>query len=149
MNANGFSLLELIVVLAILGIAGAAVAPSLANTKSANDGPPGVAELATVLRSARRISIQNASVVAVDVDPSRSRYLMREMHASGRAAVVAEGLLPRVVPFGKPEVPRLHVVFERGVAVRADSVLMAGAPRPVFVGVRAWTGEVHVTLPKE
>lgn len=67
----GFTLIELVVVLMIVGIAGAMVVPAFAGRR---DAETAASELAAIYRAAREAAADRAVVVTVTVDLRSGRY---------------------------------------------------------------------------
>lgn len=139
---RGFTLAELIVVLAILSISAAAAAPALA--PFLGDGDLSTTDaLAAVLRTAQGAAVKQATSTAVLLAPASGRYSVR---VAGLPA--AEGVLP--LPEGttlESTEPRVRFDFTAtGLAV-AGQVFIREGGRTVVVDVDRWTGEIRVRAP--
>lgn len=80
---GGFTLIELVVVLMILGVAGAMVVPALAGKRAAETT---ASELAAIYRAARDAAVDRAVVVTVALDLRSGRYEVFTDPAEGAAA---------------------------------------------------------------
>lgn len=74
-GARGFSVAELLVVVAVTGILAAATAPMLVSYWKAATLKAGAQELATVLNGARQIAIKDNTSVCVEQSGTKVRYL--------------------------------------------------------------------------
>jgi type II secretion system protein H len=77
-SARGFTLLELMVVLALLAIAGALIAPNLRGMAQGRGVEEESRRLLTVLRHARDLAVSRGERVVLTVDDDGRRYGLRE-----------------------------------------------------------------------
>jgi prepilin-type N-terminal cleavage/methylation domain-containing protein len=136
---GGYTLLEMTVVMAVMAVASMLIAPALVNF----GGRPAAGsadKLLSLLHDARASAIEHDAIVTVLVDPKSGKY---EVDTTGVAGAV-------VLDTGTVELeasaslvtnqPRLRYVFQPTGAAFADSVLVAGGARTLWVGVDAWSG---------
>jgi type IV fimbrial biogenesis protein FimT len=136
---RGFTLLEMIVVLAIMGVAAGLVAPALVSFGAQQ--PAGSADaLLALLRDARLFAIQHNDLVTLRLDPTTLEY---EADTSGvfGTGVLAMGKLDLGGALSlSTDQPRLRYVFQPTGAAFADTVLIHGGDRAQWVGVDSWSG---------
>ncbi|HEX6616915.1 MAG TPA: GspH/FimT family pseudopilin [Gemmatimonadales bacterium] len=142
----GFTLVEIVVVLAILTIGAAAVAPALGRA-AREDGPPAAAEeVARLLRVARSRALDGGGTVTVLLNPGTRRYLVVAGTGAGEDSTLAEGALPLA---GAAELtaasPRSRFEFDRFGAAVSDTILVRGGGDAVKVWVERWSGEVRIS----
>lgn len=164
----GFSLLELIVVMAILAVVAAATAPALrlgSSEEAALDAA--TRRLSTIFRMARDSAVQGAAPVTVVLDPAYGVYWLEveqpstfvshagEVRRFGDRTVVQRAIAPQPMaivptPLELPagvriESPsRLHFVFRVNGSVFGDSVMVRNSTELRIVHLNPWTGDVVV-----
>ena len=144
-NRRGFSLLEVIVVLAILGTIAGVTAPALIMDTKKDDLAQSSDEITTLLDRTRRTAATHGSRATLTIEPGSSQYWVtlrvpegERTVASGKLALVAgTELLSRD--------PRPSFTFDpAGRAFASDvSVALNGATTAIIVD--AWTGDVRAT----
>ena len=124
MRRSGFTLIELVVTLAVIGTMVAFAAPALLSFGSGEEATE-LEPLRGLLLDARHRAQRNASDVSVTVVPESGKYLVEERRA-GDEPVIEEGALrlQNVRSRGPPS-DRFHVVF-RAVGMGVGDTLAAG-----------------------
>lgn len=143
-NPAGFTLVEVIIVLAILGIIGAVTAPSLARLGRQDELTTSAGEVVRVLRSARMAALERAIPVSAIIEPAGRKYLVKTESDDGQL-ILAEGImsLPPGVSLASDR-PRVRFAFSRLGSANLDSLIVTGSGGAVVVGVERWSGEVYV-----
>lgn len=136
---SGFSLIELAVVLAILAIAAAVVAPGVARTADRVRARAEVGAVAGFLRSARALAVSGREPVEVRIDETRGALVMTRAGHEPRAH--ATRALSRLQMTGTPRV----IFFPHGMSSGAR--LRVGAPgsHGYVIAVDALTGRVQTS----
>jgi len=164
----GFTLLELIVVLAILAVVAAATVPALRLGEGEEAELDAATRKLTVLfRAARDSAVQNAAPVTVVLDPAYGVYWLDverpsalssepvEVRRPGDRTLLRRAAAPQpVVAVPTPlELPagvrieadsRLRFVFRVNGSVFGDSVVLRRAMEWRVVHLNPWTGDVVV-----
>ena len=139
--ARGFSLMELVVVLAILAIAAAVVAPGVGRTADGVRARAEVGAIAAFLRSAREQAVSRHQTLEVRVDRESHTLVMRRAGQAGEAGVRATRAvspLLRIAPGPPP-----HVTFlPHGMSTGARFAIATPGPRTYVITVDALTGRV-------
>ena len=139
---TGFSLAEMIVVLAVLAVAAAAVAPSVGRTVQRVRARAEVGAVAAFLRAAREHAVTqgHALEVVVDRDTLLARRAGREREAGVlRRRAVSPGLRIDVPP------PAVRVTFfSHGASTGARFAVAADGAGPYLITVDPLTGRVSV-----
>lgn len=142
---RGVTLVEMIVVLAIIGIVAAASAPafrSLGRRRDALD--EGRAAVVALLTDVRRQAIASATIVRVTVDPTTARYWIAAASASDSAAMndsVATLALPNGVSLAG-EAPRVHYAFAANGTATGEPLLLRAGSRVLPIVVDPWSGAI-------
>lgn len=135
---RGFTLIEVIVTLAVISILLAFAAPALLNLLPSGEDSP-VEALRALLVTAKRRSERNASEVEVIFAPGSGRYRLEERRG-GDAPLVEEGTLSLPEARSHGAADRFHVLF-RPSGIGLGDTLAAGGH---VLRVDAVTGAVEV-----
>lgn len=141
---GGFTLVEVVVVLAILGIVAAITAPALLRLGRQDDLTDSANAVARVLRNARLAALERAISVSAAIEPGSQRYLV-SAESDEAPVILAQGSL-QLAPGMRLRSDRPHVrfAFDRLGSAEPDSVTVAGGDREAVVGVERWSGDVYV-----
>lgn len=140
---QGFSLVELMVVLAIVGLTTGLALPAVASAFGAGTETDITEELATLLRSTHRMSIIRGSTIELYIDPSSGRWWIRdrrdpERMAHGRLELDAGARL-------RASSARVGYIFSPRGPVRSEPVTATTTTgRTVILSIDPWTGAVGV-----
>ena len=140
---RGFTLVEMVVVLVILGVTAAAVVPALTRLTPEDGTLPTAHRVERVLTFARAMALERATAVEVIVSPQDARIWLRTDSATIDSGVID---LDSGVTLSSSAV-RPRVRFAPTGSAVADSLIVLGPPSPVPISVNAWTGEVHARRP--
>jgi len=139
---RGFSLIEVLIVIVIVGILSVITLPKITSVSNANDVRASARELATTLEVARATAIQNSrlsqfrvigdsiAVLRVNVDNSTTLISSRNLHAAhGVSVTIASDAGDTLVQFDPrgmalPAVSRRYLVTKNG---KSDTVCVFGA----------------------
>lgn len=154
----GFSLLELVVVLAVLALSAGVVVPRLAAGVTTTPAEAVVEDVTEVVRSARRWALARGTEAEVRLDPESGRWRI-DILGSGTPTPdspwteaerpwepeTIEGRIP-IPPDVRVQSRLERVVFrfrESGSA-HGDAVTVVGDGRTVRIEVEPWTGAIRV-----
>lgn len=145
-RAGGFTLIETLTVLAILGLVAAAVVPSLGSLL--RPGSRAAAEeLAGAYRDAREAAAGRAATATVTLDPRSGAWRVSVGSASGPADVLAGGNLLTDRPDTRVAAPgddRVVARFDARGRARAPTVFFERTGDRHVVHVDPWTGAVRI-----
>jgi len=143
----GFTLVEVVVVLALLGIMAAVAVPAFRSLASEDDLTRSANEVAAVLRSAHMTALQRGIGVTVLLDAERGRYWIESeadsawsQSATGTFALAAGVVL-------SADAPRIRWTFDWFGAGNREEVAVRSGTDVRLVGVDQWTGETYVRAP--
>ena len=145
MKRSGFTLVELLVVLAILALISTVAIPAFTQLAEPNDLERAATEVKRLLERARLTALERATRATIVIDPEALRYRLTinrgtspdstiEAPLSGPSGVVISG------PTRRP-----RVTFDGQGRSFGDSIVLVGEGRAMIVGTDPWTGSVHVT----
>jgi prepilin-type N-terminal cleavage/methylation domain-containing protein len=139
---RAFTLLELSIVLAILGIAAIVVVPQFVGARFGNDPAPVAGDLVMgLMRSARTAAIQYGQTVTVHLDPTSGMYEVDTTGAYGTGIYLASTLEMSAWESISTDQPRLKFVFRPNGAAYGDSVLVHGQSGSAMVMPDPWSGQ--------
>ena len=142
-SRRGFTLWELTIVMAIMAVAAMLAAPAL--TSFGNEQPPGAADkLVSLLKAARQTAITRNTMVTVRIDPANFAFEVDTTSTAGSGVLTTGKLDLDPSQSLVTDVPRLQYIFNPTGATFADTVIVRGGDKPLWVGVDAWSGEAHV-----
>lgn len=142
-SRRGFTLWEITIVMAIMAVAATLAVPAFVSF--GNDKPAGAADkLLALLRDARQTAITTNTLVTLRIDPVSFRYEVDTASTAGSGEYTDGKLDLDPSQTLATDVPRLQYIFNPTGAVFADTVVVRGGDRPLWVGVDAWSGEAHV-----
>jgi general secretion pathway protein H len=139
---RGYSLMELVVVLAILAVAAAVVAPAVGRTADDVRVRAELAGLAAFLRTAREQAVARQQAIEVTLDPEARVLLLRRSGREGETGVqasLAVSALLRVE--ADPAMPRL-TFLPHGMSSGARFLIEAPGSRAYVITVDPLTGRV-------
>ncbi|HEX7120050.1 MAG TPA: GspH/FimT family protein [Longimicrobiales bacterium] len=143
---RGLSLLELVVVLLLLGIAASVAAPALARLAAPDPVRDGAERVRTVLRRARLTAVQRGRTVVVVVVPEQRRY--RAWLVGDDARPLADGVIELPADFRlQATSPRPTFTFSPRGRASGEAIVVRGAGRAASVVVDPWTGDPRVLEP--
>lgn len=142
---RGFTLVEIVVVVALLAIVSGVVAPALISATREDDTTRGAAELRTLLERARLTAVERGVPVVATIAPAAGAYRI-ELAASDSLLEAGLLALPQTVRL-YAAAPVLRIRFDPLGTADADSVTVNGTARSRVVCVDPWTGAVSDDAP--
>ena len=138
-SRRAFTLLELLVVLAIFAITAAAAIPAFIGQANATPERRSASAVAAVLTAARNAARESGAPSTAVIAPADRRYWL----TTRDSAVTADFILEPGVSLSAPGTPRLTCRFESFGSASPCSITVRGA-RAVVVSVDRWTGDVRI-----
>jgi general secretion pathway protein H len=132
---SAFTLVELLIVLAILGLTAAVVVPALPRLVPDDPLTQSTGEVVGLLREARGAALERAAPVTVTLDPATGRYWTGDTSA---VLHLAEGVTLSA------DTNRVSFTFTATGPAHGPVVLVRAPDGARQVGVDRWTGAVHV-----
>jgi len=134
--------MELVVVLAVLAVAVAVVAPALGRTADGARARAEVASVAAFLRSAREQAVARRQALEVILDPEARVLLLRRAGREGDAQVHASRALSPILRIAA-DPPALRVTFfPHGMSSGARFAIEVSGVRTYVIAVNVLTGRV-------
>jgi general secretion pathway protein H len=140
--SRGYSLMELMVVLAVLAVAAAVVAPAVGRTAEDVRTRADVGAVAAFLRAAREQAITRQQALEVVLDPHSHALLLRRAGRDGAAVVQASRAVSPRLRIGSDGTAARVVFLPHGMSTGARFALEAPGARAYVIGVDALTGRV-------
>lgn len=140
---RGFTLVEILVVLAILGITAAAVVPALARATTDDDVARAARDFERVAVAARTTALERATPVDVTVIPESGRYWVRLLDDGG--TTIDSGTI--VLDHGtrlRSLVSRPRMRFGPLGTADGDSLIVLGGGGARALVLDRWTGGIRV-----
>jgi|KBSSwiStaDraftv2_1062776.scaffolds.fasta_scaffold28587_5 prepilin-type N-terminal cleavage/methylation domain-containing protein len=141
---TGFTLLELVVVLVILGVLAAVSIPAFSADPPDDPASTAASELVSMLRTARASALARAEPVTLRIDPRTRAYSMTAEKGDSVEPIIKGVLaLPEGITLGAASTNALFR-FASGGAARGDTLFVRGGGPVVTVWVDRWSGAPHV-----
>jgi general secretion pathway protein H len=138
----GYTLMELVVVLAVLAIATALVAPAVGRTAEDVAARAQVASVAAFLRGAREQAVTSRQTVEVRVDRDAHALLLRRAAREGEDTPAARRAFAAALRVESATTPSAIVFQPQGMSSGARVMVETTGPRLFVVTVDALTGRV-------
>jgi len=145
MSRAGFTLVEMVVVIAILGVVAGVSVPAIRDRRAADPLAQGASEISGLLARARQTAVERAATIRVSVDPASRRYKVRTLSTGAPSDSVATDSLAiadGVTLDGGDR--RLTVTFMPTGEARGDTLTLRWQGRVAAVIVDQWTGDARV-----
>lgn len=145
MKRTGFTLAEILVVLVVIGIVSAAVAPVLVRGDRPHPAGSAANQVRDLLATARRTAVRRGEAVVLELDTRTGRYSMVSCaeRASGEGCLAqGELVLPPQVAYDPPA-GRRRFVFDPVGAGAGPALTLRGEGRSASVEIDPWTGEIR------
>jgi len=143
---RGFTLIEMLVVLAILGITAAAVVPAFARATQEDEITRATREVEEVLLRARATALARAVTVRVTLVPATGRY-WAALESADDGMPLDSGVVDLTggVRLQSPG-DRATMRFGQLGVVDGDSLMVLGPTGAMALVLDRWTGEVHAQV---
>ena len=142
-EARGFTLIELVVVLLILGLTLAAVAPAFAARRDQATDRAADA-IAMLLKTARNTALETAVPTTVTIDPASARVWVRADAIKNPLDTSFTIAVPVGTEYSAAS-PRVRFIFDPRGGATVDTFMVLSARGRWAVTVDSWTGDVIVT----
>jgi prepilin-type N-terminal cleavage/methylation domain-containing protein len=142
-----FTLMEMLVVIAILGVVAGVTAPAIRALRATDPLQAATSEATTLIVRARRTAMERAIPVRVTIDPLTRRYSVRGLvYGAPPESVTTDSLhVAAEVQMDVPAGRRLVMVFSPTGEVRGDTLVIRWRGQVSAVSADPWTGDAHVT----
>lgn len=139
---KGFSLMELVVVLAILAVAAALVIPAVGRTADEVRARAEVASVAAFLRSARELAVTRQQVLEVVVDGDAHGLLLQPPARDGQPAAPTRQAFSALLRVEGSALSPGVTFLPHGMSTGARFAVETAGPRAYVITVDTLTGRV-------
>ena len=139
---GGFSLMELVVVLAVLAFAAAVIAPSVGRTAGSVRTRAEVGAVAAFLRSTREAAATRRQALEVIVDRDAHALVVRRAGREGEAGVLGSRAVSPLLRIEAAALSPRVTFFPHGMSSGARFAIAAPGSRAYVIAVDALTGRV-------
>ena len=141
--SRGYTLIEVVVVLAVLAVAAAVVAPAVGRTADSVKARTEVTGVATFLRLAREQAVTRQQPYEVIVDPETRALWLRRVSPESVGSIQASRLLSAMLQIvAEPASARRVVFLAQGSSSGGRVRIVAPGPRVYVIIIDALTGRV-------
>jgi prepilin-type N-terminal cleavage/methylation domain-containing protein len=133
-SRRGVTLIELVVVIALMAIVTGAVAPALTSLDRRN--PTAVDAVVELIRRARTSALERGSAVTLTIDPASARYWL-DVPDTSDVIVLPQGATLTATS------PRVHLRFDPTGSADADAIFVHEQNAVTAIVLDRWTGEVR------
>jgi prepilin-type N-terminal cleavage/methylation domain-containing protein len=140
---EAFTIMELVVVLVLIGIVSAVVAPALWRAATPDTANTLTAPVVSLLRFAQLTAVGRNQTVSLVIDPNTNAY---------RVQTPSDGVIRRTGTLTFPTqahflagADRLRVNFDPRGGADADSLVVADVQNVAVIRVDPWTGAINVS----
>jgi general secretion pathway protein H len=138
----GFTLMELVVVLALIAVAAALVAPAVGRTAEDVMARAEVASVAAVLRGAREQAVTRQEIVEVSLDRDARSLLLRRAGRDGLDAPPARRAFAALLRVDSAATPSAITFLPQGMSSGGRLTVETAGPRRYVVTVDPLSGRV-------
>lgn len=141
----GFTLVEMVVVLAILGVVAGVTVPALRDRRAADPLAQGASETAAMLARSRQTAVERATTIRVSLDPATRRFRVRALGVlvASDSIAVDSLALPAGVAIDDAG-GRRTITFAPTGEARGDTITLRWQGRIATVAADQWTGDAYV-----
>jgi general secretion pathway protein H len=139
---RGYTLMELVVVLALLALAAALVAPAVGRTAEDVIARAEVASVAAFLRGAREQAVTRQQTLEVSLDRDAHSLLLRRAARDGQEAPATRRAFSALLRVDGTATPAAITFQPQGMSSGARLLVETAGPRVYVVMVDALTGRV-------
>ena len=139
---RGFSLMEMVVVLAVITIAAAVAAPGATRTIDSARARAEVGTVAAFLRSTRTHAVSRGQALEVRVDSQTHTLLMRRPDRDGEDTVQATRAVSPLLRIAADPPPPHVTFFPHGMSTGARFTVATPGPRTYVITVDPLSGRV-------
>jgi prepilin-type N-terminal cleavage/methylation domain-containing protein len=145
---GGFTIIELVVVLVLIGIIGSVVVPAMVQSGTFDTARTVAAPLVQVLRSAQKTAADKNVPVTVTIDPATGDYQIDGVREDTLAADVSSRGTIQFMDRTRfvTALDRLQVTFDPAGRNMSDSLVVENSDHAAVVNVNPWTGAIDVVL---
>lgn len=147
MTRSGFSLIELLVVLFVIGLATVLVSPALTKGLSSVRLKTAARDVSATMRYARSLAVSKAREQVVNFDISEGRYWLNEETSAMRELPPDVHFIQVSTPEGDIRTGRAEIIFYPMGSTSGGSVWIGGdRPAVCKIQTRMVTGVVELTF---
>lgn len=141
--SRGFTLVEVLVVLVILGIGAAVVVPALPRIAEEDPLARSAEEVTLLLRRARRTALERGAPVALTVDTQASRYWVEIYEKMEWRPLVEDQVVLSPGVSLTAETGRARLVFRPDGSAQGDPLGVRDGGRGTRIAVDLWLGDAR------
>lgn len=143
-DARGFTLIEIVVVISLLGVVAAVSVPAMLSGMRRSRVEELSSSMMQLVQTTRSAAANRATAATLTIDTERDRYWIETDSGNGTVVIQSGVIEPKRALSGNEQRRRLSVRFSADGIASADSLRLRVDGNAATISIDLWTGQPHV-----